>query len=93
MYQVTNLNISDKFDKESTETYLSFFNLFLEISQILYVRTASRIQIGKKWDLETCRKTWKIKDINQFIFLTFSTGFLIPIIFPIFILIVLIYVK
>ena len=36
-----------------------FFNLFLEVSQILYIRTI-RIESGKYyWDLETCRKSYK----------------------------------
>ena len=34
-----------------------FFNLFLEVSQIWWIRTI-KIQIGKNyWDLETCRKS------------------------------------
>jgi hypothetical protein len=43
-----------------------FYNLFLEVSHILYIRTI-RIQIGKNYlDLETCRKSLKIFFFGSF---------------------------
>ena len=47
-------------NSERSEQFLATecsFNLFLEISHIIWIRTI-RIQIGKNyWDLETCRKS------------------------------------
>ena len=45
---------------EGSEQFLvteCFFNLFLEVSQILYIRTI-KVDIGKNyWDSEICRKS------------------------------------